>query len=153
MWKEILTVYAVKTTTGTENSMDAVTMDEAHFAVLQEIFWDMNSVTYARNQKRYLNAFMHHGEVDISNNIAESAIRPFVVGRKNWLFCDTPKGADSRAIAYPLTETAKANDVEPFAYLSYVLHNMRYLSKTPAATELKAMMPWNSGLRAKLGTI
>lgn len=47
VWKEILTVYAVKTTTSTENSMDAVTMDEAHFAVLQEIFWDMNSVDYA----------------------------------------------------------------------------------------------------------
>ena len=47
VWKEILTVYAVKTTTGTENVMDAVTMDEAHFAVLQEIFWDMNSVDYA----------------------------------------------------------------------------------------------------------
>lgn len=46
VWKEILTVYAVKTTTSTENSMDAVTMDEAHFAVLQEIFWDMNIIDY-----------------------------------------------------------------------------------------------------------
>lgn len=111
------------------------------------------AVTYARNQKQYLNAFMEHGEVDISNNIAENAIRPFVVGRKNWLFCDTPKGADSSAIVYTLVETAKANDVEPFAYLSYVLDNMRYLSKTPAAAELEAMMPWNPGLRAQLGTI
>lgn len=56
------------------------------------------AVTYARNQKEYLNSFLEHGEVDISNNYAENAIRPFTVGRKNWLFCDTPKGADASAM-------------------------------------------------------
>ena len=96
---------------------------------------------------------MDHGEVNISNNIAENTIRPFVVGRMSWLFCDMPKGADFSAIVYTLVETDKANDVEPVAYLSYVLDNMSYLSKTPATTEPKAMMPWNSGLRKKFGTI
>ena len=56
-------------------------------------------MTYAKNQKKFLNAFLEHGEVDISNNLAENAIRPFVQGRKAWLFCDTPKGADSSATA------------------------------------------------------
>ena len=74
------------------------------------------AVTYARNQKGYLNAFLEHGEVDISNNYAENAIRPFTVGRKNWLFCDTPKGADASAIVYTLAETAKANGLEPYRY-------------------------------------
>ena len=55
--------------------------------------------------------------LDISNNPAENAIRPFVVGRKNWLFCDTPKGAEASAIVYTLVETAKANRLEPFDYL------------------------------------
>ena len=71
------------------------------------------AVTDANNQREALCAFLQHGEVEISNNPAENAIRPFVVGRKNWLFSDTPKGADSSAIVYTLVETAKANGVEP----------------------------------------
>ena len=87
--------------------------------------------------------------MEISNNLAENAIRPFVVGRKNWLFCDTPKGAEASAIVYSLVETAKANDVEPFAYLSFVLDGIRWLGKTPAA-ELDALLPWNPALQKKL---
>ena len=70
-----------------------------------------DAVRYAKNQKKYLNEFVNHGDVDISNNIAENAIRPFVVGRKNWLFCDTVKGAEASAIIYSLVETAKANEI------------------------------------------
>ena len=83
-----------------------------------------DAVAYAKNQKAFLNEFMCHGEVDISNNIAENAIRPFVVGRKNWLFCDTPKGAEASAVVYTLVETAKANGLDPFRYLNYVLLNI-----------------------------
>ena len=64
------------------------------------------AVTYAKNQKAALTAFVEHGDVPISNNLAENAIRPFAVGRKNWLFCDTVKGAESSAIVYSLVETA-----------------------------------------------
>ena len=70
----------------------------------------VEAVTYAQNQKPYLSAFLDHGEVDISNNFAENAIRPFVVGRKNWLFSDTTKGAQSSVIVYTLVETTKADD-------------------------------------------
>ena len=108
-----------------------------------------DAVFYAKNQKVYLNEFLLHGEVDISNNIAENAIRPFVVGRKNWLFCDTPKGAEASAIVYSLVETAKANNVEPFAYLSLLLDEIRWLGKTPAAAELDALLPWAPGIQAK----
>lgn len=58
------------------------------------------AVRYARSQKQSLNWFLAHGDVDISNNLAENAIRPFVIGRKNWLFCDTPKGAETSAAVY-----------------------------------------------------
>ena len=93
--------------------------------------------------------FLAHGDVDISNNLAENAIRPFVIGRKNWLFCDTPKGAKASAAVYSLVETAKANDLEPFAYLSYILDELRYLGKNLPAAELDALLPWGSIICAK----
>ena len=101
------------------------------------------AVTYAKGQKQYLNAFLDHGEVEISNNTAENAIRPFVVGRKNWLFSDTPKGADSSAIIYTMVETAKANGLEPSLYLRCLLEELRFFDSTPSAAELEAFMPWS----------
>lgn len=105
------------------------------------------AVTYALNQKAYLNAFLEHGEVDISNNFAENAIRPFVVGRKNWLFCDTPKGADASAMVYTLVETAKANGLDPYDYLLRVLSLMPYNGKDPTPEQLDLFMPWNPQLK------
>ena len=59
-------------------------------------------------------AFLDYGDVPISNNLAENALRPFVVDRKNWLFCDGAKGAESSAIVYSLMKSAKANGIEPY---------------------------------------
>lgn len=109
-----------------------------------------DAVTYARNQKEPLCAFMEHGEIEISNNTAENAIRPFVVGRKNWLFSDTVKGAEASAIIYSVIETAKANEVEPFAYLSYILSRIALLGKTPDAARMELLMPWSSTLKQAL---
>lgn len=105
------------------------------------------AVTYATNQRDALSAFLTYGEADISNNLAENAIRPFVVGRKNWLFCDTPKGAESSAIVYTLVETAKANEFDPYAYLLRLLTLLPYLGKSPSKDQLDALMPWNPDLR------
>ena len=82
-------------------------------------------------------AFLDYGDVPISNNLAENAIRPFVVGRKNWLFCDSVKGAESSAIVYSLVETAKANGIEPYGYLLLVLSMLPYLGKSPTHEELE----------------
>ena len=101
------------------------------------------AVTYARNQRAALSAFLEHGDVPISNNLAENAIRPFAVGRKNWLFCDTVKGAESSAIVYSLVETAKANGLDPYDYLFYILTMLPYLGKSPAHEELAKLMPWH----------
>ena len=78
---------------------------------------------------------------------AENAIRPFVVGRKNWLFCDTPKGAEASAIVYIMVETAKANGLDPFDYLSFLLDAIRYLGKTPPNAPLETLLPWSAQIQ------
>ena len=78
-----------------------------------------------------------------SNNLAENAIRLFVLGRKNWLFSDSIKGAESSAIVYSLVETAKVNGVEPYEYLRLVLSRLPYYGKTPSHENLERLMPWN----------
>ena len=73
------------------------------------------------NQKQYLETFLEHGEIEISNNQVENAIRPFVVGRKGWLFSDTVKGARASAVIYSLIEMAKANGINAGEWLEHVL--------------------------------
>ena len=97
---------------------------------------------YSWNQKRQLTAFLEHGDVPISNNLAENALRPFVVGRKNWLFCDTVKGAESSAIVYSLVETAKANGIDPYHYLFYTLSVLPCFGKSSSHERLETLMPW-----------
>ena len=109
-----------------------------------------DEVKYALNQEKYLRAFLNNGEVEISNNFAENAIRPFVIGRKNWLFSDTVKGAKSSAIVYSLIETAKANDVEPYAYLALMLTDMQYMGKPFSNEELESLMPWSEEMKQSI---
>ncbi len=92
-------------------------------------------------QKEALCAFLSHWDVPLSNNMAEKAIRPFAVGRKNWLFCDTVKGAESSAVVYSLVETAKANGLDPYDYLLYTLSMLPYFEKSPAHEKLDTLMP------------
>lgn len=75
------------------------------------------AVQYALNEKRYLYGFLADHGIEISNNRAENAIRPFVVGRKNWLFSDTPKGAAASAMLYSLVVSAKMNGLNAEEYL------------------------------------
>jgi transposase len=77
---------------------------------------------YAHRQWPKLTVYLADGRLPIDNNLTENAIRPFVVGRKNWLFCDTVAGAHASANLYSLIETAKANGIEPYAYLRSGLH-------------------------------
>lgn len=120
---------------------------EEYFAWLNTVHPEKGSkleeaVRYSINQKEQLCAFLDKAEVPISNNLAENAIRPFTLGRKNWLFCDTPKGAEASATVYSLVESAKANGIEPFAYLQHVLVQLPYFGKSPSHEELETLMPW-----------
>lgn len=84
--------------------------------------------------------YSEDGRLNISNVLAENAIRPFVIGRKAWLFSDIPKGARASAIHYSLIETAKANDLESHAYLVYVLKKLPYAD---TVEKLEVLLPWN----------
>ena len=79
------------------------------------------AMEYTLGQWPYLVGYCERGDLHISNVLAENAIRPFAVGRKAWLFADSAQGAKASATCYSLLETAKANDLEPSAYINYVL--------------------------------
>jgi transposase len=78
------------------------------------------AIGYMHQQWDKLNVYITDGRLCIDNNLIENSIRPFVIGRKNFLFCDTVAGAKSSANLYGLIETAKANGIEPYAYLKKV---------------------------------
>ena len=98
-------------------------------------------VTYAMNQRPFMENYLLDGRCAISNNAAENAIRPFKVGRKNWLFADTPTGASATAAVYYLIETAKANGLNVFVYRNHLLLYMPNTSWQNHLEELDALMP------------
>lgn len=98
------------------------------------------AVNYLASNWSRLVRYVEGGHLPIDNNRAENAIRPFVIGRKNWLFSDTPKGATASAQIYSLIETAKANGQEPYAWLRYVLERLPIANSVEA---IEALLPWN----------
>jgi len=78
------------------------------------------AVQYARNEKKYLYAFMEDPNIPVDNNTAERAVKPFVIGRKNWLFSASPKGAEASAAAYSVIQTALTNGINARDYLTQV---------------------------------
>jgi len=98
------------------------------------------ALAYLDTQWPRLIRVLDDGRIEVDNNRCENAIRPFVLGRKAWLFADTPAGAKASARLYSLIETAKANGVEPYAYLKHVFQSL------PAANteaDIDALLPWN----------
>lgn len=82
------------------------------------------AVHYAHTQRRYLERIVLDGRLEITNNRAERSIKPFVIGRKNWLFANTPGGAQASAILYSIVETAKENGLDPYRYLAALLREL-----------------------------
>ena len=105
------------------------------------------AVIYAKNQKPYMENYLLDGRLSISNNAAENAIRPFIVGRKNWLFADTPKGASASAAVYSLIETAKANGLNVYTYLEYLLLYMPDIDWHNEPELLDQLMPWSDAVQ------
>ena len=95
------------------------------------------AITYCLNQWEKLNTYTTDGNLRIDNNRAERAIKPFVIGRKNWLFSHTAKGAHASAVLYSIIETAKANGLTPFDYMMYLLEKI-----TTQNTDVKQLLPW-----------
>ena len=98
------------------------------------------AIGYALTQRPTLITFLEDGHIEIDNNRTENAIRPFVIGRKAWLFAGSPKGAETSALLYSLVETAKANGLEPHAYLTHLFEHLP-TARTPEA--IAALLPHN----------
>jgi len=103
------------------------------------------AIGYSLKQRKYLESFLLDGRLEISNNRAERSIKPFVIGRKNWLFSNTPKGADASAVIYSLIETAKENDLNPFPYLQYLFEQLPNVNIQEPEI-LKKYLPWSKEL-------
>ncbi len=106
------------------------------------------AVTYIRNRKEHLATYLEDGRCSFSNNLSENAIRPFVVGRKGWLFCDTPAGAQASAMAYTMVEMAKANEVNPYHYLTFLFEHQP--NEKMSDDELEQLAPWNENVKAEI---
>jgi len=94
---------------------------------------------YLDSQWQRLTRFLDDGQIPLDNNLAENAIRPYVVGRKNWLFSQTPSGAHASAAIYSLIETAKVNGLSPYEYLHFVFETLPTLGKED---DLNTLLPW-----------
>ncbi len=99
------------------------------------------ALIYIRNRKPFLETYLEDGGCSFSNNTSERSCKAFVTGRKNWLFSDTPKGAAASASVYSIVETAKANDVDVYLYLKYLLQKTP--TKKTSDEELEKLCPWN----------
>ena len=95
-------------------------------------------MTYLNKQWHKLVCYLEDGELNIDNNRAERAVKPFVIGRKNWLFSQTANGAHASATLYSIIETAKANDLIPFDYVMTCLNEL--FEPEP---DIDAILPWN----------
>ena len=82
------------------------------------------AVLYTINQEQYLRRYLDDGHLSIDNTVAERAIKNFAVGRRNWLFSKSIKGAEASATVYSITETAILNGLKPYNYLTYILESM-----------------------------
>ena len=98
------------------------------------------ALTYLNNQWDRLVGYLENGNYPIDNNPAERAIRPFTIGRKNWLFSKSQAGAKASANLYSLIETAKANDLNVYEYFRFIF---KELPNVQSVEDVEALLPWN----------
>lgn len=104
------------------------------------------AITYALNQKKELSEFINDARIPLSNSLAERAIRPFAVHRKNWLFADSVAGAKANAVIYSLIESAKVNKLNIYKYINYLLENLSQIENINDAENLSKYLPWSNEL-------
>ena len=109
------------------------------------------AVTYAINQKKELQKFLEDGNIPLSNSLVERRIRPFAVHRKNWLFSDSPAGAEASGVIYSLVESAKQNDLDVWKYFEYLFKNLPQLNIIDENNDsLKDYLPWSKKLPSEI---
>ena len=97
------------------------------------------ALRYLFEQRTYLENVYRDGRLELSNNRAERGIKPFVIGRKNWMFSASPKGAKASAVIYSIIETAKMNRLKPFEYLKHIFETMPNISPD----KYGGLLPWS----------
>lgn len=139
------------------NSKSRVVVDEL-YEIVHQVQLDAltksplkKALTYLVNQEEKLKAYLEDGRIVISNNRIENAIRPFAIGRKNWLFSNSVKGAESSAAIYSIIESAKQNGLKPYDYLNYILEILPNINITDRS-EMDSLLPYSKTLPQELYT-
>ena len=99
--------------------------------------------SYALDHQEGLCRYIEDGHLPMTNSLDERVIRPFTTGRKNWLFSDSVKGAESSGYVYSIIETAKANQIDPYKYLCFVFKNMPGSDYIRNREVIENLMPWS----------
>ena len=103
-------------------------------------------INYCLNQEKYLRVFLTDSQIPLDNNLAEQAIRPFCIGKKNWKLIDTVHGAKASAILYSIVETAKTNDLNIYQYFKYLLTEITKHMDDTDLSFLDRLLPWSKDL-------
>nr|WP_296099781.1 IS66 family transposase [uncultured Mediterraneibacter sp.] len=104
------------------------------------------ALVYCKNQKENLETFLEDGRIPLSNNYCEATIKPFATARKTWLFADTTSGAFANGVLYTLVESARANDLDVYEYLKYLLEEMPNNHYLENPEILERYLPWSEEL-------
>ena len=131
---------------------------EEYFAWIKDVFKQglvlpksetAKGLAYSINQEEYLKVFLTDGEVPIDDSASEQALRNFTIGRKNWVTINTVRGAEASAIIYSITETARANGLNVYDYIKYLLEQLVTLIdelRNIEQSKLEPLMPWSKNL-------
>ena len=101
---------------------------------------------YCQNQRKYLETYLEDGRLPVSNNYCEANIKPFATARRAWLFADTPKGAFANGVLYTLVESARANELDVYEYLKYLLTEMPNNHHLEDPSVIDSLLPWSKEL-------
>ena len=104
---------------------------------------------YCINQEPFLRVFLKNGDVPMDNNLAEQAIRPFTLGRKNWVNMSSPRGAQASAILYSLVETARANHLRLHDYFEYLITELSVHKDDQDRSFISTLLPWSKTIQQK----
>lgn len=103
-----------------------------------------DAVNHALEQEEKVMRILEDGRLELDNSLAERTVKPFVIGRKNWMFADTAQGADASCILYSIVESAKLNGLIPYEYIKYVLEELRGVKQTDET--IRKVLPWSASL-------
>ena len=104
------------------------------------------AVNYSLNHKTELEGYLADGRIEMTNNRAERAVKPFVIARKNFLFSDTSRGAEASALCFSMIESAKLNNLNVYGYLIYLFSELPKLGENPIKEQLTKFLPWSKEL-------